>query len=84
MNNFEKTKRMEPGDMNKAPRELQDEARIRYLQKQIKESDAHHASEMKQLEIKLKSKIEQYCKDNLDIMINDFKKEIKLIIVQFE
>lgn len=70
--------------MNSAPREIQDEARIRYLQKNIKEKDAHHASQMKELELKLKSKIEQYCKDNLDIMINDFKKEIKLLIVQFE
>ena len=42
MLNFEKSKRMEQGDMQKAPRELQDEVRIRYLQKQIKESDTHH------------------------------------------
>ena len=54
---------MEPGDMNTAPRELQDEARIRFLQKQNKEVGAHHTSQLKELELKLKSKIEQYGKE---------------------
>lgn len=81
---FENSKRMEPGDMNSAPREVQDEARIRFLQKQIKEVGAHHTSQMKELELKLRSKIEQYGKEQLDTMILDFKKEIKLLIVQQE
>lgn len=81
---FEMDKNMDQGSIMYADREVQDELRIRYLQHHSKQLVEYHDRQMKEVEIRNRTKMHQYCTVCLGSMAQDLKVEIKLLCAQFD
>lgn len=84
MAKFEHDKEMGAGTVMYAAREVQDEMRIRYLQKQLSQLEESHDRDIKTIELKLRSKMNVYVQGCLEKIQEELLDQFKLIFVQLD
>lgn len=81
---FEHDKKMNAGAVLYARREVQDEMRIRYLQRSLASLEECRERDMKDVELKLRSKMHVYVKECLEQITHELTDQFKLIFVQLD
>jgi hypothetical protein len=70
--------------MKYAPRAIQDELVIRYLQAQYARLETYHENEMREMEIRIRNKMHGYARACLETIMKELKEEYKFMFTQFD